>query len=429
MISISEIKKYSFSPQKGGKFYEKAEVDSFLSKVIETVDTIAAAYEKERKINSEYSTKIQELNRKVEEYKSDADNIHSALLIAQRAAETVIREANAEADKIRREANAEAEEKINSAKAETDSYAKEHRDEADSYFERAKSEYETAVSKAEGEAAAIITEAERKSEAILIKAQSEAEALTENAERSVSMAQEKLSSIAKITAEFKTSVIGVMNQQIALMESVEIDESLTAVSSAGEVYHPEYTSEKYSEDNIEDEEKDEKEDDSIAVTQDNDTDEYVSEDINESEAVEIEIIDDEVENAAADESSREETADENDFSKEEDAVSSDTPESSETNENKADSASKEEDKDYFETLMESLTSIESIDDDDTPYIERESDNDKRSVFTPMTLSDEEDENGNNDVNDDRLKFGKGYDIFGDEDDGEQRSFFSRKKKK
>ena len=145
MLSIGDIKRHSFTPQKGGRFYDCSEVDSFFSDVTQTLDAVTGAYEKAKRDNEELINKIKVLSNKIEEYRSDEDNLRSALLIAQRAADSVMKEAKEEAEKIVGAANEEAQTKIDSIKGETDSYVSEKKAQADEYLEKASEKHKDTV--------------------------------------------------------------------------------------------------------------------------------------------------------------------------------------------------------------------------------------------------------------------------------------------
>ena len=57
MLSIGDIKRHSFTPQKGGRFYDCSEVDSFFSDVTQTLDAVTGAYEKAQRDNEELINK------------------------------------------------------------------------------------------------------------------------------------------------------------------------------------------------------------------------------------------------------------------------------------------------------------------------------------------------------------------------------------
>lgn len=379
MLSISDIKKHSFAYQKGGKFYESVEVDSFFSNVTETLDTLTAAYEKAKRENDELIRKISVLSEKIEEYRKDEDNIRSALLIAQRASESVLNDAKGEAEKL----VSSAKEHAASVIASADDYVRDKTDEINKYHESAKTDYEARIKEAESKADAIIDEAQKKGEEIVTKAKAEASGYTSYADNKVAIDQKKILSMKKIVSDFKSSVIDIMNQQIRLLESIDVEEiDLSEVDidadDVDEVYHPEYTSEVYNA---------------------------------EEEPVEAE-------EAADDEPAEEDTAEA--YEEEEAAIDDVSSEIEEIEEISIDPDYDDDDKDYFDSLMEDISAEAE-----------EKKQEKKNVFTPISESGEQlsrrnDEAGSAKGED--LKFGKDYDIFEGDDDS-QSTFFGRFKKK
>ncbi len=382
MLSISDIKRHSFAFQKGGKFYESVEVDSFFADVVETLDTLTAAYEKAKKENDELVRKMTVLSGKVDDYRKDEDNIRSALLIAQRAAESVINEARNEANNIVGKAKTDAEEATTAA----DEYVAEKKAEIDSYLVRVRTDYDEAISEAESKAALIISEAETKASEILTKANADAEAVTAYAEDKVAINQKKIASMKKITAEFKTGVIDVMNQQIRLLESIDVeaidvgevlsDSEEETEEVTDEVYHPEYTSEEFN-----------------------------------AEIEEAEETEDETEEAAEEDGDDASDDGYNDVIAEDDEIEEDEEVEEETD------SDDDEVNDYFDEIVDS---------------EPEQKKAPQNVFTPIMDSDEQayhkSEEILSDDGEEDLRFGKDYDIFEEEDDS-QGSFFGRFKKK
>ena len=420
MLSIGDIKRHSFTPQKGGRFYDCSEVDSFFSDVTQTLDAVTGAYEKAKRDNEELINKIKVLSNKIEEYRSDEDNLRSALLIAQRAADSVMKEAKEEAEKIVGAANEEAQTKIDSIKCETDSYVSEKKAQADEYLEKAEKEYDETVSKAKADASEILSKANKEADDILLNAKSEAAKIKDNAEKTVAAAQTKLSSIKKITSEFKSSVIDVMTQQIRLLESIEIDGEIAFDEVQDEVYHPEYTSEEYnsdSESEAEEETAEEaivEEDEIIEEEETVDVD-ASSEDEEIEEIIEIEE-DEEPQEAETEETSSEvtETKEAEEDFEEIEEISIDDEFEVKENDPSPSGGETADGKDYFDTLMESL----SAEEEKKPA---------KNVFTPII--DSESQVYKREEADKNLKFGKDYDIFGEDDDEYQGSFFGRFKKK
>ena len=91
MLTPAQVRNHQFSASGRGT-YRASEVDDFFASVCES-------YEQMFRENGELLKKIGLLADKVEEYKSDEDNIREALLTAQRMANKIISDAKAEAEK------------------------------------------------------------------------------------------------------------------------------------------------------------------------------------------------------------------------------------------------------------------------------------------------------------------------------------------
>ncbi len=98
MLTLENIRNIEFSRGRG---YRADEVDDFIDNCVETVEAITRE-------NEELSQKIKVLADKITEYRNDEDNIRSALLSAQRAGETILRDANARAEQLLKDAEEKA---------------------------------------------------------------------------------------------------------------------------------------------------------------------------------------------------------------------------------------------------------------------------------------------------------------------------------
>lgn len=447
MMSINEIKNYTFQMQRGGN-YRSSEVENVFGQVKETLDALATAYEKAKKENDELYRKIASLSDKIEEYKRDEDSIHAALVTAQRMADQVVREAKEKAAVLVDEAQAKADETINAIKGETDSYVQENKDAADAYLEKAKTVYDEKLSeveekaqeivaKANSEAELVIKDAEMKADEIIAKANLQSDEITSNANAKIENAKKKLADLMALTAEYKSGVIDVLNRQIALFETINVEEQDYAADyypqsfhiDSNDVYHPEFTAQEYEADA-----------------------EVIAEEVIEAEqeeaAEEIVIEEITIEEIAIDDIDEPEIADEAEAVEEveevEEVAEAEEIEESEEAEAPAEEAEAEEaveeteaeasDIDYYEELMKKLA--EESKDIPAEPIEARSNN----IFTSLDLAegledDDEDElpevelRTSDDDDDDavQLEFGSGYNIF--DDDDSQGSFFGRFKKK
>ena len=96
MITPLDIENKTFSKQVVSG-YNVDEVKQFMA-------TLLTDYEKLYKENIEYKDKIEVLNQGIQHYKSIEDTLQNALIVAQGAAETVKKNAKAEAENILKEA-------------------------------------------------------------------------------------------------------------------------------------------------------------------------------------------------------------------------------------------------------------------------------------------------------------------------------------
>ena len=96
MITPLDIENKTFSKQVVSG-YNVDEVKQFMA-------TLLTDYEKLYKENIEYKDKIEVLNQGIQHYKSSEDTLQNALIVAQGAAETVKKNAKAEAENILKEA-------------------------------------------------------------------------------------------------------------------------------------------------------------------------------------------------------------------------------------------------------------------------------------------------------------------------------------
>lgn len=93
--------------------YKTEDVDVFLEEVAKTVADLTAQ-------NRELEEKIEVLAEKIEEYRSDEDNLKTAILGAQRLGDSVVREARHKAEVLINEAKAQAAEIVENAQSKID---------------------------------------------------------------------------------------------------------------------------------------------------------------------------------------------------------------------------------------------------------------------------------------------------------------------
>ena len=102
----------------GMRGYRADQVDAYLERIAEQVD------EQNSKID-DLTYKIQVLAKKIEEYKSDEENIREALLGAQKLGSNILNEAKSKAETITSEAQTAADEMIAQARIKVETITKE----------------------------------------------------------------------------------------------------------------------------------------------------------------------------------------------------------------------------------------------------------------------------------------------------------------
>ncbi len=109
MLRAREIEEFEFSKSKNG--YDREEVDELLDKVVEDYNQFEA-------LIKSFESKIESLNNKINESKTDANSINTVLISAQKLADSIVADAKAQAEEITTAANNEAEQiKVRTKKA------------------------------------------------------------------------------------------------------------------------------------------------------------------------------------------------------------------------------------------------------------------------------------------------------------------------
>ena len=104
MITPLDIENKRFSKQMMN-WYSVEEVDDFL-------DELTADYSKNYKENSELKSKVEELNKSLEHYKSIESTLNNTLVMAQSTAEDIKKVAQQQADQIINEAKSNAQKQV-----------------------------------------------------------------------------------------------------------------------------------------------------------------------------------------------------------------------------------------------------------------------------------------------------------------------------
>lgn len=109
MYTVEEIRNAAFGRSMRG--YDTDEVDDFIDRCADTVAEL------ERQ-NAEQTKKLEMLAERLMEYRKEEDNIHTALLSAQRAGDALLREAKHKAELMLQDASIKAENTRESAERE-----------------------------------------------------------------------------------------------------------------------------------------------------------------------------------------------------------------------------------------------------------------------------------------------------------------------
>ncbi|MBR3289626.1 MAG: DivIVA domain-containing protein [Clostridia bacterium] len=107
MYTAEEIREIAFTKSFGG--YKTAEVDDFVDRCADTVESLTTE-------NEELNKKLEILANKLLEYRNEEDTIRTTLMSAQRLGDTVLREAKHKAELILEDANIKAEKAIGDLK-------------------------------------------------------------------------------------------------------------------------------------------------------------------------------------------------------------------------------------------------------------------------------------------------------------------------
>lgn len=241
MLTPQQVKNHRFQLGSRGT-YRAEEVDAF-------VQELTASFEEAYTQNEALLKKISLLADKVDEYRRDEDTIRSALLVAQRTADQVVREAKEKADARMAEAECRAQELEAEASARSGQVLQEASDRA-----------QTLTHEVDARVSALLNDASAKAESLVSEAQAKADRLVEEAGRN---AQENLAQLREETeresllldqtrgavSEFRASLISMYKEHIELINrlptlpedsaSKKAPSAEPAADPAGEVQQPE----------------------------------------------------------------------------------------------------------------------------------------------------------------------------------------------
>ena len=185
MYTSQEIKAIKFGKRMGG--YVQEDVDIFLDKITSDI----TFYERTTK---EFESKIESLNKEIEELKSSQSSIQNVLLSAQRLA-----------DKIVAEAKEKSEEIVNNAESNI-SIITAREKELSTTFELKAEERKTSLQKELDE--------------MVIKAQKKADSITAAAEDSVKRQQVLFDKLKMEIASFKSNINAKYKEHLEILSSI-----------------------------------------------------------------------------------------------------------------------------------------------------------------------------------------------------------------
>ncbi len=143
MLTPGDIKKTDFT-KAGRGTYKSIEVDAFL-------DEVYTSYAQLYKENGELIKKLQLLADRVESYRQDEDSIRSALLTAQRMADSILKEANEKCEQLNQASSDKAKQMLENAKEEAEKVTKDAQAESAMLLEKAKDDSQRMIENAKSE--------------------------------------------------------------------------------------------------------------------------------------------------------------------------------------------------------------------------------------------------------------------------------------
>lgn len=190
MLTPAQVRNHQFSASGRGT-YRASEVDDFFASVCDS-------YEQMFRENGELLKKIGLLADKVEEYKSDEDNIREALLTAQRMANKIISDAKADAEKRLSDASQKAEQLTTDAQQKADD----------------------TITSAQKTAESLLADSRKKSDELINDAQRRADERINAVKRSVTHETLVLEMTKREVSEFRASLVEMYKSHIELINKI-----------------------------------------------------------------------------------------------------------------------------------------------------------------------------------------------------------------
>ncbi len=215
MMTPSQLRQYEFKSA-GRNAYKAEEVDAFFAEVL-------ISYERMYRENSELVKRVSLLADRLEQYKKDEVDIKQAVLSAQKAADIIVRDAQAASE----DAKLEAEALLAAAKGE----AQIIKEDAE---KQAIADSDLLMSVARDKAEEILNKAKEKAHGILIAANDSASDAMGAANRTVTSESLHYEMLKKEVAEFRASILAQYKAHIEMISKLpEI-----AVEEAAKIENP-----------------------------------------------------------------------------------------------------------------------------------------------------------------------------------------------
>ncbi len=215
MMTPSQLRQYEFKSA-GRNAYKAEEVDAFFAEVL-------ISYERMYRENSELIKRVSLLADRLEQYKKDEVDIKQAVLSAQKAADIIVRDAQAASE----DAKLEAEALLAAAKGE----AQIIKEDAE---KQAIADSDLLMSMARDKAEEILNRAKEKAHGILIAANDSASDAMGAANRTVTSESLHYEMLKKEVAEFRASILAQYKAHIEMISKLpEI-----AVEEASKIENP-----------------------------------------------------------------------------------------------------------------------------------------------------------------------------------------------
>ena len=220
MMTPSQLRQYEFKSA-GRNAYKAEEVDAFFAEVL-------ISYERMYRENSELIKRVSLLADRLEQYKKDEVDIKQAVLSAQKAADIIVRDAQAASE----DAKLEAEALLAAAKGE----ARIIKEDAE---KQAIADSDLLMSMARDKAEEILNKAKEKAHGILIAANDSASDTMGAANRTVTSESLHYEMLKKEVAEFRASILAQYKAHIEMISKLPE----LAVEEASKIENPPVTEE------------------------------------------------------------------------------------------------------------------------------------------------------------------------------------------